>query len=268
MQSGLSITINTEGAVDRRLRDHGPPGRGRRVDARARVGSPVAFRAPMTERRASPSSSTRAAGGGRAATVLPEVEAALRRHGSSTTSSARRASTTPGELARAAVDAGEIAVTLGGDGLVGLRRRRPVGDRRRARRPARRAGERLRAHARDPAGSGPGLRRASSAGSERLVDVGDVDGRPFIGIASCGFDSEANRIANETKLVKGDLVYAYGALRALAALEAGALRGRPRRPRAPGRSRATAWVRATRRPTAAACSWLRTRSSTMACSTS
>jgi diacylglycerol kinase family enzyme len=48
------------------------------------------------------------------------------------------------------------------------------------------------------------------------VDVGHVDGRPFIGIASCGFDSEANRIANETSLVKGDLVYVYGALRALA----------------------------------------------------
>ena len=55
------------------------------------------------------------------------------------------------------------------------------------------------------------------AGRERRIDVGDVDGQPFIGIASCGFDSEANRIANETKLVKGDLVYAYGALRALAA---------------------------------------------------
>jgi len=40
--------------------------------------------------------------------------------------------------------------------------------------------------------------------------------RTFISIASCGFDSDANRIANETKLVRGNLVYAYGALRALA----------------------------------------------------
>jgi diacylglycerol kinase family enzyme len=38
----------------------------------------------------------------------------------------------------------------------------------------------------------------------------------FIGIASCGFDSDANRIANETRAVRGNLVYAYGALRALA----------------------------------------------------
>ena len=66
-----------------------------------------------------------------------------------------------------------------------------------------------------------GLKLAAvrAAGVERLLDVGDVDGRVFIGIASVGFDSEANRIANRTTVVKGDLVYAYGALRALAAWE-------------------------------------------------
>ena len=39
----------------------------------------------------------------------------------------------------------------------------------------------------------------------------------YLCIASCGFDSEANRIANEAKRVKGPIVYAYAALRALAA---------------------------------------------------
>jgi diacylglycerol kinase family enzyme len=39
----------------------------------------------------------------------------------------------------------------------------------------------------------------------------------FVGIASFGFDSEANRIANEAKLVRGNAVYLYAALRALAA---------------------------------------------------
>src|SRR3954454_4995706 len=53
-------------------------------------------------------------------------------------------------------------------------------------------------------------------GSERVVDVGDVDGEPFVCIASLGFDSDANRIANEAKLVKGNLVYLYAALKALA----------------------------------------------------
>jgi diacylglycerol kinase family enzyme len=37
-----------------------------------------------------------------------------------------------------------------------------------------------------------------------------------VGIASAGFDSDANRIANEAPSWLGGLVYAYGALRALA----------------------------------------------------
>jgi diacylglycerol kinase family enzyme len=40
-------------------------------------------------------------------------------------------------------------------------------------------------------------------------------GRAFVGIASVGFDSEANRIANEAPARLGGLVYAYGAMRAL-----------------------------------------------------
>ena len=63
--------------------------------------------------------------------------------------------------------------------------------------------------------SPPRRARCSSTASVERLDLGEVDGRTFIGIASCGFDSEANRIANETKLVRGNLVYAYGALRAL-----------------------------------------------------
>ena len=54
------------------------------------------------------------------------------------------------------------------------------------------------------------------------MDVGLVSGgvgeRPrarFVGIASVGFDSDANRIANEAPSWLGGLVYVYGALRAL-----------------------------------------------------
>jgi YegS/Rv2252/BmrU family lipid kinase len=54
-------------------------------------------------------------------------------------------------------------------------------------------------------------------GEVRLVDVGNVNGKPFVGIASVGFDSDANRMANETRVVKGDLVYLYAGLRTLAA---------------------------------------------------
>jgi diacylglycerol kinase family enzyme len=52
-------------------------------------------------------------------------------------------------------------------------------------------------------------------GEIREIDVGEANGRRFLGIASCGFDSDANRIANETRVIKGPLVYAFAALRAL-----------------------------------------------------
>jgi YegS/Rv2252/BmrU family lipid kinase len=54
------------------------------------------------------------------------------------------------------------------------------------------------------------------AGHSRVIDVGEANGRRFLGIASAGFDSDANRIANESRL-RGNLVYAYAALRALVA---------------------------------------------------
>jgi YegS/Rv2252/BmrU family lipid kinase len=57
--------------------------------------------------------------------------------------------------------------------------------------------------------------RLALTGPEKLMDIATCDGKPFVCIASCGFDSDANRIANETKVVKGNLVYLYAALRAL-----------------------------------------------------
>ena len=54
-----------------------------------------------------------------------------------------------------------------------------------------------------------------AAGNRRRIDVGEANGERFLCIASCGFDSDANRIANETKVIRGRLVYAYAALKAL-----------------------------------------------------
>lgn len=54
-------------------------------------------------------------------------------------------------------------------------------------------------------------------GNVREIDVGVVNDRRFLCIASLGFDSEANRIANDARFIKGNLVYAYAALRTLAA---------------------------------------------------
>jgi YegS/Rv2252/BmrU family lipid kinase len=57
--------------------------------------------------------------------------------------------------------------------------------------------------------------RVAVTGGERLLDVATCNGAPYVGIASFGFDSECNRIANETQFIKGNLVYLYSALRTL-----------------------------------------------------
>ena len=62
-----------------------------------------------------------------------------------------------------------------------------------------------------------------------MLDVAEADGEVFVGIASLGFDSDANRIANESRVIRGNLVYLYAALRALCVLEGRRLHGHGRR---------------------------------------
>src|SRR4051812_32599216 len=59
------------------------------------------------------------AGGGRAAAALPVVEAALSARGIAWHVDSTRSLDHARELARAARDAGEVAATLSGDGLIG-----------------------------------------------------------------------------------------------------------------------------------------------------
>jgi YegS/Rv2252/BmrU family lipid kinase len=157
-----------------------------------------------------------ASGGGRSLSALPDVIAELDRldapHRTVTTRSIEHAAT---EAARAG-EAGETVVAIGGDGLL-----RPVASALKgtsaavALVPSGRGNDlaRVLGVPRDPAGAA----RIAVEGSERLIDVATVDGTPYLGIASFGFDSDANRIANQAKLIKGDAVYLYAALRALAA---------------------------------------------------
>jgi YegS/Rv2252/BmrU family lipid kinase len=155
------------------------------------------------------------AGGGRTLDALPAVEGALRRM-----AIPFRADRTQGlehaqSLARAAVAAGEVPVSFGGDGLAGAI-----------------------AHAlrgtRAPLGLLPGGRGNDFArklgipgdavvacdvlvhGTARTVDVAEVDGRTFLGIASFGIDTVVQDIANRTTRIDGQAVYLYATLRALA----------------------------------------------------
>ncbi len=156
-----------------------------------------------------------AAGGGRAGRLAPGVVQELRGHGLTVARADTRSLEHARELAGEAAQAGEYAVTLGGDGLAGA-----VADALRET-PGAVLGVL-------PGGRGNDLARvlgiprdarAACAtiahGAVRALDLGEVGGRTFVGIASVGFDSEANRIANEAPSRIGNLVYAYGALRAM-----------------------------------------------------
>jgi len=155
------------------------------------------------------------AGGGRAARAVPAVQAALGALGLEHRVECTQSLAHARQLAMSAASAGEVAVAFGGDGLLGAV-----------------AGALKHSSAvvgMLPGGRGNDLARVLgiplepvaacqvlASGSVRELDLGEVDSRTFIGIASCGFDSVANRLANETRLIRGKFVYTYGALRALA----------------------------------------------------
>lgn len=154
------------------------------------------------------------AGAGRALKRLPEIETEMKRCGLA----CRLVETTGIEhgcaAAVAAAEAGEIPVVCSGDGLIGK-----VGGALAGRGaalgvlPGGRGNDlaRVLGIPTEPAGAVAVL----AADNRRRIDVGEANGERFLCIASCGFDSDANRIANEAKLVRGSLVYAYAALKAL-----------------------------------------------------
>lgn len=118
------------------------------------------------------------------------------------------------ERALAAIEASEVPVVVSGDGLVGA-----IGG--------------AMAGSETPLGIVPGGRgndlarvlgipddpvaavAVIAAGESRRIDVGEANGRRFLGIVSVGFDSECNRLANEVKIVRSDLVYVYSLFRTL-----------------------------------------------------
>lgn len=153
---------------------------------------------------------------GRALKVLPRVEAELDARRASFRVARTRGLDDGVERALRAAEAGELPVVLSGDGMVGAvggalaGSETPLGIL--------------------PAGRGNDLARtlgiptepaaavaALLDGEVERIDVGEANGRRFLGIASAGLDSEANRLANETRLLRGNLVYAYAGFRSLVA---------------------------------------------------
>jgi len=155
------------------------------------------------------------AGGGRVGQVLSQVERALQER----RIAHRLVRTTSVEHGRRealhAAAGAEIPVVVGGDGLIGkVGGALAGGDVPLGVIPAGRGNDFARV-----VGIPTDIPLAAdllAAGTTRTIDVGEVNGRRFLCIASCGFDSDANRIANEARLVPGNVVYLYAALRALA----------------------------------------------------
>jgi YegS/Rv2252/BmrU family lipid kinase len=154
-------------------------------------------------------------GGGRALKLLPRVEAVLDERRVSFRVVRTKSLEHGVAQALSAVEAGELPVVVSGDGMVGA-----IG--------GAMAGEETPLGI-VPGGRGNDLARVLGiptepegaieivlAGHSRVIDVGEVNGVRFLGIASVGFDSDANRRANETRFLRGTLVYLYAALRTMA----------------------------------------------------
>jgi diacylglycerol kinase (ATP) len=166
------------------------------------------------------------AGGGKAGRVLPEVLTALAGHDLEVRSELTRDLDHARELARSAALSGQTVVCLSGDGMVGAvaDALRDIPDASLGVLPGGRGNDlaRVLGIPADPAQACAVV----AEGFSRMLDLGEVTshagtstgahreghqrmgGRAFVGIASVGFDSEANRIANEAPAWLGGLVYA------------------------------------------------------------
>ena len=158
-----------------------------------------------------------AAGRGRARRVLPAALGAFRELVGDRVLTTEAAGD-EGRLARRALDAGcDLLVVVGGDGtwskaagaLVEMGARCtlvPV---------AGGTGNDFPKTLGLPAGDVHAMARLAAAGTSREIDVGLVEGRPFINSAGFGFDVAALQVAARTPCLGGNALYAYAALNLL-----------------------------------------------------
>ena len=154
-------------------------------------------------------------GGGKVPKLLPAVTARLTALGIEHRTELTRDLAHARELTLEALGLGETPVSFSGDGVAGA--------------VAAAAAHRDATIGVLPGGSGndfcrhtgiPGDAVAAcdvlAHGEARPIDLGEANGAPFLGIASLGFDSEANAAANAAPRALGRGIYVYGALSAVA----------------------------------------------------
>jgi YegS/Rv2252/BmrU family lipid kinase len=152
-------------------------------------------------------------GGGKGAEAAAAAEAVLRAKNVEFSSVATTSLAHAEQLGREAAGAGRVSLACGGDGVIGA--------------VARGCAEADGVLALVPGGRGNDLARALGIpvdtkaaidvalnGVERRIDLGSGNGVSFCCIASCGYDSDANRIANELA-GNGPLDYVKAAIKAL-----------------------------------------------------
>ncbi|MCH8613280.1 diacylglycerol/lipid kinase family protein [Arsenicicoccus dermatophilus] len=153
------------------------------------------------------------AGRGRALRLSAPVADVLRGHGWSVQVVVSRDEDHATATA-AAAGADQVVVSLGGDGLHRLLALGCLdGGAALAPLPGGRGNDLVRALGlpTDPLAAARALGRPG----ERRLDVGEVDGRPFLGVATVGIEGAAGRHANSARLLRGSSVYVWGAVRAL-----------------------------------------------------
>ena len=154
------------------------------------------------------------AGRGRTRKLVPEIEERAAAFGAKVEVSLTPED--PARLAREAADRGSDLVACGGDGLVAA--------------VAGVAADTGRTLAVVPTGAGNDFARglgydpkhpldaftALEHGHDRVIDLGRVNGTYYTCIAGAGFDSEANRWANNVRRLSGTTLYIAAVLRTLA----------------------------------------------------
>lgn len=152
------------------------------------------------------------AGRGRAQRLQPHAAEALRREGFAVSTVVTAGLGEATERARRAVP-GSVIAALGGDGFLGAVAAGSLQSGAillplaggRGNDTVRRLGLPL-----DPVRTVRGMGRYEIV----QIDVGLVDGRPFLGVANVGFDAVANEYGNAARFNLGPLVYLYGGLKA------------------------------------------------------